>query len=48
MVLWGEGLPIEEIAECAGTIPYQLTCGITSRVAVLETGAAGGRREARA
>jgi len=48
VVLWGDGLPIEEIAECAGTIPYQLTCGITPRVAVLETGATDGRREARA
>jgi alanine racemase len=36
VVLWGEGLPIEEIAEWADTIPYQLTCGITPRVAVVE------------
>lgn len=35
-VLWGEGLPIEEIAEWADTIAYQLTCGITPRVAVVE------------
>jgi alanine racemase len=39
-VLWGEGLPVEEIAERAGTIPYQLTCAVTGRVAVVETGAA--------
>jgi alanine racemase len=38
-VLWGDGLPIEEIAEWADTIPYQLTCGITPRVAVVETAA---------
>ncbi len=31
-VLWGEGLPVEEIAECAQTIPYELLCGITQRV----------------
>ena len=31
-VLWGEGNPIENIAQLAGTIPYELTCGITSRV----------------
>ena len=38
VVLWGEGLPVEEIAEHAGTIPYELTCGITGRVAVIERG----------
>lgn len=32
VVLWGEGLPIEEIAESAGTIGYELLCGVTSRV----------------
>jgi alanine racemase len=36
VVLWGDGLPIEEIAEWADTIPYQLTCGITPRVVVVE------------
>jgi alanine racemase len=33
VVLWGEGLPAEEIAASAGTIPYTLFCGITARVA---------------
>lgn len=32
VVLWGEGLPVEEIAESAGTISYELFCGVTSRV----------------
>ncbi|MBT4494780.1 MAG: alanine racemase [Gammaproteobacteria bacterium] len=32
VTLWGEGLPVEEIARCAGTIPYTLTCGIAGRV----------------
>ncbi len=36
VVLWGEGLPVEEIAEHASTIPYQLLCGVTSRVRVVE------------
>ena len=31
VTLWGEGLPVEEVAACAGTIPYQLVCGVTSR-----------------
>jgi alanine racemase len=32
VVLWGEGLPVEEIARSAGMIPYELVCGITGRV----------------
>jgi len=31
-VLWGGDLPVEEIAEKAGTIPYVLLCGVTARV----------------
>ncbi len=31
-VLWGQGLPIERIAEAADTIPYELSCRITRRV----------------
>lgn len=34
--LWGESLPVEEIAACAKTIPYTLLCGITQRVQVYE------------
>lgn len=36
VVLWGEGLPVEEIAAHAGTIGYELTCGMTRRVRFLE------------
>ncbi len=32
VVLWGEGLPVETIAEYAGTIGYELLCGVTNRV----------------
>lgn len=32
VVLWGEELPVELIAERAGTVPYELLCGITQRV----------------
>lgn len=32
VILWGEGLPIEEVANYAGLIPYQLICGVTARV----------------
>lgn len=31
-ILWGEGLPVEEIAALVQTIPYELLCNITSRV----------------
>jgi alanine racemase len=34
VVLWGEGLPVEEVATWAETIPYTLLCGINQRVAV--------------
>jgi alanine racemase len=34
IILWGEGLPVEEIAAWAETIPYELLCGISQRVAV--------------
>lgn len=36
VVLWGQGLPVEDIAEAAGTISYELTCGITRRVRFIE------------
>lgn len=31
VVMWGEGLPVEEIAGCVETVPYALLCGITRR-----------------
>jgi alanine racemase len=34
VVLWGEGLPVEEVAIWAETIPYTLLCNISRRVAV--------------
>lgn len=36
VVLWGEGLPVEEIARNAGTIPYELLCGDRKRMAFRE------------
>ena len=32
VVLWGKGLPIEEISRRTGTIPYALMCGVSKRV----------------
>ena len=31
-VIWGEGLPVEEAAEQAGTIAYELLCSVSPRV----------------
>jgi alanine racemase len=31
-ILWGPELPVEEIAAHAGTIPYELLCGVSQRV----------------
>lgn len=36
VTLWGEGLPVEEIAMWADTIPYTLVCGVTRRVQLVE------------
>ncbi len=36
VTLWGNGLPVEEIARHADTIPYTLLCGITQRVQIVE------------
>lgn len=36
VTLWGEGLPVEEIAGRAGTIPYVLLCNVTQRVRMVE------------
>ncbi len=29
--LWGDGLPVEEVAPFADAIPYELVCGVTNR-----------------
>ena len=31
-VLWGEGLPVEEVARHADTIAYELLCSVSQRV----------------
>ncbi|MBS0380790.1 MAG: alanine racemase [Proteobacteria bacterium] len=38
VTLWGPALPAEAIAEHAGTIAYELTCGVTRRVLFTEDG----------
>lgn len=36
VILWGEGLPIDDVAQAAGTIGYELMCGVMPRVQVIE------------
>jgi alanine racemase len=38
VVLWGESLAIEEIAQHADTIPYELLCGVHKRLEFVERG----------
>ena len=36
VVLWGRGVPVEEVARAAGTISYELLCALAPRVPVVE------------
>jgi alanine racemase len=36
VVLWGEGNPIDDVAQAAGTVSYELMCALTARVPVIE------------
>jgi alanine racemase len=36
VTLWGDGLPIDEVANAAGTIGYELMCALAPRVRVVE------------
>lgn len=38
VTLWGDGLPIDEVANAAGTVGYELMCAIMPRVRVVEIG----------
>jgi alanine racemase len=38
VLLWGHGLGIDEVANWASTIPYELLCKITSRIPRIAVG----------
>jgi len=40
VTLWGPGLPVEDVAEHAGTISYELLCGVSARVSFSESSGA--------
>ena len=35
-ILWGEGMPADEVAAAAGTVSYELFCALAARVPVVE------------
>jgi alanine racemase len=37
VVLWGEGLPIDDVASAASTVGYQLLCSVSARVPFVTT-----------
>jgi alanine racemase len=37
VTLWGEGMPVEEVAGAAGTISYELLCARATRVPVIDS-----------
>jgi alanine racemase len=37
VVLWGEGNPVEHVAQAAGTVGYELLCAVAPRVRIIET-----------
>ena len=36
VTLWGDGLPIDDVAQAAGTIGYELMCAVAPRVRIVE------------
>ena len=36
VTLWGEGMPVDEVATAAGTVGYELLCALAPRVPVSE------------
>jgi alanine racemase len=36
VVLWGEGMAVDEVAMAAGTVGYELLCGVTTRVPMVD------------
>lgn len=36
VILWGDGLPIDQVAQAAGTIGYELMCAVAPRVRITE------------
>ena len=37
VVLWGEGLPVDDVASAAATVGYELLCAVAPRVPIVTT-----------
>jgi len=37
VVLWGEGLPVDDVANAASTVGYELLCAVAPRVPFVVT-----------
>jgi alanine racemase len=37
VVLWGEGLPVDDVASAAATVGYELLCAVAPRVPFIVT-----------
>ena len=37
VVLWGEGLPVDDVADAASTVGYELLCAVAPRVPFVAT-----------
>jgi alanine racemase len=35
VILWGKGMPVDEVAQSAGTISYELLCALAPRMHVV-------------
>jgi len=35
VTLWGKGLPVEEVAQAAGTVGYELLCALAPRMRIV-------------
>jgi alanine racemase len=42
VVLWGNGLPVDEVASAASTVGYELLCAVAPRVPFVVRGPTGG------
>ena len=35
VTLWGKGLPVDEVAQSAGTVSYELLCALAPRMRII-------------
>jgi alanine racemase len=35
VTLWGKGMPVDEVARAAGTVPYELLCALAPRMPIV-------------